>query len=130
MNDKQTSKSSGFENIGKFYLYISEQKDLKPIHRDVFMLMVRYSFGYMKNIKFEIEISTRYIADKLNCSHQTAMRALAHLINLKLIERVKWQNFGPKQRYKYKIKFPKDFHIAIKEKNTEESMDENLINIL
>jgi DNA-binding transcriptional ArsR family regulator len=120
MNVKQTSETSGFENIGKFYNFILKQDDLKPIHRDVYMLLAKYSFGYTKDIKFEITISLVQISEQLNISRPTAMRALSELEERKLIKRIKWQDFGPKQAYKYKVIFPKDFHIKIKNTNKKQ----------
>jgi DNA-binding HxlR family transcriptional regulator len=59
------------------------------------------------------------------------MRALSELEERKLIERIRWQDFGPKQAYKYKVKFPKDFHIVIKnQKDIEINKQKKEINNL
>jgi len=116
INEKLISNTSGFENIGRFYKHITKQKDLNPYDIAIYMILVEYSFGYTKDIKFEIKISMRKIAEKLNISVGKVSSTLKILQDKKLIERIKWQDFGPKQAYKYRVIFPKDFHIATKNK--------------
>ena len=122
MDTKLQSETSGFENIGKLYLHIHEQKNLSYRHREIYMMMGRYSFGYTNNIKFEIQISNKQISEELGYSKTTVIKAIKELIELGLIQRVKWQNFGPKQSYSYKVMLPKKYHIKI----TEPEMKENL----
>jgi DNA-binding Lrp family transcriptional regulator len=131
MNDKIksnthiASESSGFENIGKFYKYIRQKefKHLNNNHRSIYMLMIEYSFGYVNNIQYEISLSHNKICEELNISKPTSIKIINELIELKLISRIEWQNYGPKQAYKYKVNFPKGFNI--KHKETQKDIEIN-----
>jgi hypothetical protein len=62
--EKKTSKTLGFENTGKFTNHILEKTleyKLSPYSSMVLLLLVKYSFGYMKNIQFELQISNQQI---------------------------------------------------------------------
>jgi len=125
---KLISTTSGFENIGKFYTHImnNESTELKSQHRDVYLMLVKYSFGYTNNIQYEIKISRKQMAEDLNISPKTLTKVFDVLERLVLIKRIKWQTIGPKQSYKYSIVFPKEFHISTKAKlTTEQQVEKN-----
>ena len=114
--EKKTSKTLGFENTGKFTNHILEKTleyKLSPYSSMVLLLLVKYSFGYMKNIQFELQISNQQIQDALGYSKPTIIKALKELIEYNLIQRIKWQDFGSKQAYKYRVIFPEGYHIAL-----------------
>ncbi len=116
MNTK-ISVNSGFENIGKFYKHIrkKEYSHLTPLHQAIYLLLVEQSFGYTKDIKYELQISTKEIMKKVNTkNNKYVLSALQDLQDLKLIQRVEWQDFGPKQAYRYKVLFPDGFSIMHK----------------
>ena len=113
---KHIKKSiDGFGNDGKFYAYYNKLFDEKTIDKiDIVILqdMAHISFGYQEP-RFEIEYSIKDAHLKAQCNRNTATLALKKLINLKLIERVEWQSFGPKQTYKYKVMLPKGYKIDL-----------------
>jgi len=113
-----TSNSSGFENIGKFYKYIrsiQKEKNLSWLDISIYMILVEYSFGYMKNIQYEIQISIKKLMEELETkTNKKIIKSLKKLQDESLIERIEWQNFGPKQGYKYKVLFPEGFSIKHK----------------
>ncbi len=116
------SKTTGFENIGKFYKHLrSKSKDLKlkSIDKEIYMILVEYSFGYTKNIQVELRISNKQLMEECQVSDKTISSSIHRLIESKLIERVKWQHMGPKQNYKYKVMFPKDYNIDYKDKKLD-----------
>ena len=86
------------------------------------MLLVKYSFGYTNNIQYEVSLSQQQVKDELNISKTTSKKIFDELQAEKLIKRVKWQEIGPKQAYKYMVAFPKGFHIKHKA-NTKSSRD-------
>ena len=135
-NSYRNNKSitSGFENIGKFYKHYRKKskeinnkaikKDdlrLKAIHQEIYMLLVEYSFGYMNNINLEISMSIKQLMTECFISNKTAINSIAELIDSKLISRVKWQQIGPKQIYKYRVAFPDGYNIDYKETLNEET---------
>ena len=127
---KIESNTSGFENIGRFYKYIRSDKfkHLTNNHRAIYLLFVEYSFGYTKNIKYELQISNKTISKELGISKPTIIKAINDLVALALITRIKWQHYGPKQIYKYKVNFPSGYHISHKQttqENKEQEFNEN-----
>ena len=123
-NSNKESETTGFENIGKFYKHLRSQSkmlQLKAIDKEIYMLLVEYSFGYTKNIQTELRMSINQIMEECNISNKTAIKSIKSLIDNKLIERVKWQHVGPKQNYKYRVLFPNNY--SIKYKNVETSED-------
>ncbi len=119
---KHIKKSiDGFGNDGKFQAYyftiLYENNKLKHPQFTVSELvlalkMAHKSFGYQEPI-FEIQIGLKEVMEILNCSKPKAMKTLSNLRKLKLIERIEWQNFGPKQKYKYKVMLPKGYKIDL-----------------
>ena len=120
------SLTSGFENIGKFYKHLrkeSKKLKLKSIDKEIYMIMVEYSFGYMKNINLELQISVNQLMEETRSSNKTIIESMKRLLDSELISRVKWQHTGPKQVYRYKVKFPKDYNIDYKQVETKEDVD-------
>jgi len=118
----------GFSNIGKFYKHIRRKKYQKLTNNDrsIYLLLVEYSFGYTHNIKYELQVSVNKISEELNMSKPTTLSSLKKLQNENLIERIKWQDFGPKQSYRYRVLFPKGYsinHIDTEEESTEFDKD-------
>ena len=121
-NSSKESKTSGFENIGKFYKHlrkVSKNKKLKPMDKVIYMILVEYSFGYMKNIKTEIQISNKQLMEECEVSDKTITSSMNRLLDSDLIQRIEWQHTGPKQVYKYKVMFPDDYNIDIKQVEDE-----------
>ena len=112
------STTSGFENIGKFYKHFRKEskahKELKAIHQSIYMILVEYSFGYTKNIKLEISISIKQLMNECGASNKTIINAMKVLLDSGLIERIAWQQVGPKQIYKYRVVFPEGYNIVFK----------------
>ncbi len=118
------SKTTGFENIGKFYKHLrSKSKDLKlkSIDKEIYMILVEYSFGYMNNINLELQISNKQLMNECGVSDKTITGSMNRLLDSKLITRVKWQQIGPKQIYKYRVAFPDGYNIDYKETLNEET---------
>ncbi len=116
------SKTTGFENIGKFYKHLrSKSKDLKlkSIDKEIYMILVEYSFGYMNNINLELQISNKQLMVECGVSDKTITASINRLIESKLINRVKWQQVGPRQVYKYKVLFPENYSINLKQVEDE-----------
>jgi len=77
------------------------------------MILVEYSFGYTKNIQYEIQISIKKLMEELGTkTNKKTIESLKKLQDKELIKRIEWQNFGPKQGYKYKVLFPEGFSIS------------------
>lgn len=117
---KISSESTGFENIGKFYKAIRkiQQKhdDIKSLDVSIYMLLAEYSFGYMNNIQYELSISIAKIMTELNTkTNKAVIKSLKKLQDYNLIKRVKWQDIGPKQSYKYMIIMPQGYNISHKQ---------------
>ncbi len=122
-NSKKESETTGFENIGKFYKHLrkeSKKLKLKSIDKEIYMILVEYSFGYMKNIQVELQISNKQLMEECQVSDKTISNSIHRLIESKLIERVKWQHMGPKQNYKYRVMFPKNYNIPYKQIENKE----------
>lgn len=117
-----SEESNGWQNIGIMYKY-ALSLNMKPVEFSIFMLIVNYSFGYKKT---ETEISIKQFVNELNISNSTAIRTIKKLLDSGSVERIKWQNMGPKQIYKYRLKFPpKQFgYISINTKNKKETKKE------
>jgi len=119
IKSSRESEKSGFENIGKFYKHlrkVSKVKKLKSIDKEIYMMMVEYSFGYMNNIKLEIQISNKQLMEECGVADKTITNSMNRLLDSGLISRVKWQHVGPKQVYKYKVAFPNDYTIIYRNK--------------
>jgi len=133
-NNKEVSESSGFENDGKMMnhfmeVYVKDSSTLKPTDMLVYRYLSHVSFGYTNNIQFEIEASIKSIMKHTRMSDKTITASLGRLEDSKLISRVRWQNFGPRQVYKYKVMFPKKYHLKIK-KETEHDVAQKLYDSL
>ena len=134
---KISSESTGFENVGKFHKHIrkiskkiNENEDnkklhIKSLHRDLYMIMVDYCFGYTNNIQYELQISIQQLVEESGSSDKSITSALKLLEQYNLIKRVKWQNNGPKQVYKYSVVFPENYNII--HKKTEEELKKKTI---
>ena len=123
--ESKESVTTGFENIGKFYKHLrkeSKKLNLKSIDKEIYMILVEYSFGYTKNIKLELQISIKQLVEETNSSNKTVISSIKRLLDSELINRVKWQEVGPKQVYQYKVIFPKDYNIDYKQIETKEDI--------
>ena len=119
---KHIKKSiDGFGNDGKFQAYYftilhennkQKQPQFTISELIVALKMAHKSFGYQEPV-YEIQMGTKEVMDILNCSKPKAMKTLSNLRELKLIKRIEWQNFGPKQTYKYKVTLPKGYKIDL-----------------
>jgi len=121
---KIQSESTGWENLGKFYKHIrSKQKihtNIGTLDIALYMLLVEYSFGYTNDIRYEISISISKIMKELNTkTNKAVILSLKRLQELDLIKRIKGQNVGPKQAYRYMVMMPKGYHIQHKEKKID-----------
>ncbi|MCK5848614.1 MAG: hypothetical protein KAH01_05400 [Caldisericia bacterium] len=125
MNESDTgskikSELPGFCNIGKFHKHFRQNKrDTKPIDYLIYMILVEYSFGYTKDIRYEIKISIRQLMDETRSGNKTVITSLKKLQDLNFITRKEWKDFGPKQAYEYQVVMPKDYHIEHKPKENK-----------
>jgi len=87
--------------------------------------MVRKSFGYGKK---DITISNKQLCELVSATDKTVTKAVNSLIKIGLIERVVWQDIGPKQTYRYQIIFPDKKYGFIKIGNDKSgSKSDNLL---
>ena len=123
-NWEPEESSNNWQNIGIMYQFV-EDKKLPAIQVSVFMAMVRKSFGYGKK---DITISNKQLCELVSATDKTVTKAVNSLIKIGLIERVVWQDIGPKQTYRYQIIFPDKKYGFIKIGNDKSgSKSDNLL---
>ena len=118
-----SSESTGFENIGKLVQWFYENDSKKPFSLScakVYFYLAKLSFGYVNNIHYEISISTEELMRLTGLSKNTLRKSLKELDDRGMIDRIKWQGFGPKQAYTYRILFPGSGKYVIKTKQKSE----------
>lgn len=134
------SVSTGFENRGKMLQHFDNVLDrsirtpivvdgkeiaLKPLDMMVYNRMVKYSFGYMNDIRMVLEISIKQLQEECGTTNKPIIASLKRLVLYNLIERIRYQDVGPKQTYKYKVVFTDRFRIDTTQAVVQEEEEPN-----
>lgn len=114
---------NGWQNIGVMYKYGLSLK-MKPVDFSIYMLIVNYSFGYREP---DATISIKQFCEELSVTDKTISLAIKRLLDSGSVTRIEWQQVGPKQIYKYRIKFPpQKFGFISLKKNQKSKKDKEL----